>query len=706
MTPRVFRVMKPDSSGSAPLVEPSARGLGVRPLDLAPCERGLAHPRRGGMSVAPTLLQLPPHRVPERLGHMVEGASGHVSDRVWVVGAGAFTNAPFAQGLVLRVTSPSHGLVEPAQQCPFPRIRGASRGDRQRLDGGGMMALEALVLRLHDQLARGASEDELEVTRLSLDEAWAQMPENERRLYAGLLHDLKSLRGRDVVLEALRSTDEFAQIAKSREHAARAEWEQALRSLRGLIPARSKSEVARLRAEAWKELGFASIAMRFARLARQVGSMFTPFHAKYWAHSLRLSRHDGVDAISRSIGNARVDLNPHQVDAALFALRSPYSKGVLLADEVGLGKTIEAWLILAQNWAERRRRILLIVPATLRKQWQVELEDKFFLPSIILEAQSFNARRKKGIANPFEVDDRIVICSYQFVVREARPRSISRAGISSSSTRRIASASIYKGTKTAEGSSTRSVRHESCSSPQRRSRTTLLELYGLVSILDPELVRQPGSVPGAVHPRRRLRAARRGPRERLQHVCKRTLRRQVLEYIPFTERFTHTADFIPSEAEERASTTMFPRTFSARSLVALPNTRRKLITLIMRKLLASSSAAIGATLQKFVDRLNEPDHRCRRRPEDAVADDFETLDELGRNGRRRARPAPATPSAQPYHLVAPRQKLGRAGGASSDSSSSPAWSRATRRRALRDALPKAFDQAAAEGRATQGGHLH
>ncbi|HCF61569.1 MAG TPA: helicase, partial [Myxococcales bacterium] len=81
----------------------------------------------------------------------------------------------------------------------------------------------------------------------------------------------------------------------------------------------------------------------------------------------------------------------------------------------GLGKTIEASLILAQKWAERRRRILLIVPATLRKQWQVELEDKFFLPSIILEARAANALAKKGIENPFAVDDKIVICSYQFV---------------------------------------------------------------------------------------------------------------------------------------------------------------------------------------------------------------------------------------------------------------------------------------------------
>src|SRR5512143_230579 len=102
--------------------------------------------------------------------------------------------------------------------------------------------------------------------------------------------------------------------------------------------------------------------------------MSTPFHAKYWAHALLLAHpRDGVEALSRSIANARVDLNPHQVDAALFALRSPLSKGVVLADEVGLGKTIEAGIVIAQRWAERRRRALAIVPATLRSQWQQEL---------------------------------------------------------------------------------------------------------------------------------------------------------------------------------------------------------------------------------------------------------------------------------------------------------------------------------------------
>jgi hypothetical protein len=71
------------------------------------------------MSVAPSVTGLPPHRVPERLGHLVEGASGHDSDRVWVAGAGAFSSGTFAQGLALRVTSTTHGVVEPDERRPF-----------------------------------------------------------------------------------------------------------------------------------------------------------------------------------------------------------------------------------------------------------------------------------------------------------------------------------------------------------------------------------------------------------------------------------------------------------------------------------------------------------------------------------------------------------------------------------------------------------
>src|SRR3546814_3336453 len=89
---------------------------------------------------------------------------------------------------------------------------------------------------------------------------------------------------------------------------------------------------------------------------------------------------DGVDRLSQSLFDASVDLNPHQIEAALFALRNPLQEGVLLADEVGLGKTIEAALVVCQYRAERRRRLLVICTASLRKQWAQELHDKFAVP--------------------------------------------------------------------------------------------------------------------------------------------------------------------------------------------------------------------------------------------------------------------------------------------------------------------------------------
>ncbi|GAB4398485.1 MAG: hypothetical protein OHK0048_10330 [Rhodoferax sp.] len=67
--------------------------------------------------------------------------------------------------------------------------------------------------------------------------------------------------------------------------------------------------------------------------------MISAYHAKYYAHELtRRHAADGVDRLSQSLFDASVDLNPHQIEAALFALRNPLQEGVLLADEVGLGK--------------------------------------------------------------------------------------------------------------------------------------------------------------------------------------------------------------------------------------------------------------------------------------------------------------------------------------------------------------------------------
>lgn len=140
----------------------------------------------------------------------------------------------------------------------------------------------------------------------------------------------------------------------------------------------------------------------------------TLYHAKYFARELtKRCGSDSVEKLAGVLSDAQVDLNPHQVEAALFAFRSPLSKGAILADEVGLGKTIEAGILLSQKWAERKRRLLVICPANLRKQWCEELSDKFFLPSAILENRTFNEAIKRGNLNPFQ-DDAVIVCSYQF----------------------------------------------------------------------------------------------------------------------------------------------------------------------------------------------------------------------------------------------------------------------------------------------------
>src|SRR5271156_23996 len=123
----------------------------------------------------------------------------------------------------------------------------------------------------------------------------------------------------------------------------------------------------------------------------------TDYHAKYFSYELtKRCSSDSLEKLAGAVASAQVDLNPHQVDAALFAFNSPLSRGALLADEVGLGKTIEAGLVLSQKWAERKRRILVITPSNLRKQWYQELTEKFFLPAIILETKSYNDHVKRG----------------------------------------------------------------------------------------------------------------------------------------------------------------------------------------------------------------------------------------------------------------------------------------------------------------------
>jgi len=345
----------------------------------------------------------------------------------------------------------------------------------------------------------------------------------------------------------------------------------------------------------------------------------TEFHAKYFAYELtKRCASNSLEKLSSTLSNAQVDLNPHQIEAALFAFRSPLSKGALLADEVGLGKTIEAGLVLSQKWAEQKRKILLIVPSSLRKQWNSELQEKFFLPSIILESKSFNQYIKDGNLNPFEQEDTIVICSYHFarskapyikkidwdlsVIDEAhRLRNVYKSSNKIAKQIKDALQNVPKILLTA--------------TPLQNS---LLELYGLISIIDDHHFGDLKSFKakyskvstfqdvyenelGMVEPRQEMFMEL---RRRLAPVCTRTLRKQVLEYIKYTKRIPITQDYIPTEEEIKLYNGMSEYLQRPR-LYALPASQRQLITLILRKLLASSSFAIASTLDRVAFRLKK-----------------------------------------------------------------------------------------------------
>ena len=148
--------------------------------------------------------------------------------------------------------------------------------------------------------------------------------------------------------------------------------------------------------------------------------MTTKYHAKYFAHELTRQGGYGLDRLSRSLFDACVDLNPHQIEAALFALRSPLSKGVLLADEVGLGKTIEAGLIARELLLRKRvKEIVVAAPPSMLSQWKDELEVRFGLTFEILDRDYIKrVRQERGFGvNPWGTHSRFLV-SHRLLIDE------------------------------------------------------------------------------------------------------------------------------------------------------------------------------------------------------------------------------------------------------------------------------------------------
>lgn len=327
------------------------------------------------------------------------------------------------------------------------------------------------------------------------------------------------------------------------------------------------------------------------------------------------------------LADAQVDLNPHQIDAALFAFQSPFSKGAILADEVGLGKTIEAGLLLSQKWAEGKRRLLVIVPANLRKQWSQELEEKFFLPSAILEARTFNDFIRTGNLNPFQ-QDAIVLCSYQFArAKEPYLRQTPWNLVVIDEAHRLRN--VYKGnSRIAQAIKQAVAPFPKVLLTATPLQNSLMELYGLVSIIDDFAF---GDVDGfrIRYGRTQNEADFAELRARLAPLCKRTLRRQVIQYVKYTERIAMVREFEPSADEQRLYD-LVGAYLQRERLFALPASQRQLVTLILRKLLASSSYAIAGTLDGMIQRLESAAEAQERvgQPPEQLPEDWEPYDEL------------------------------------------------------------------------------
>lgn len=327
-------------------------------------------------------------------------------------------------------------------------------------------------------------------------------------------------------------------------------------------------------------------------------AMITDYQAKYYAHNLTREGGEGPERLQQSLLSATIALNPHQIEAALFALHSPLSKGCILADEVGLGKTIEAGLVLCQMWAERKRRLLVVCPASLRRQWQGELQEKFNLPAEIVDRKRARELKSAG-GNPFE-RPAVVITSYNFAAKESDKVRLVQWDY-------VVIDEAHKLRNSYQASNRMGKALRFALQGRRKALLTatpiqnkLTELYGIATLIDEGLFGDLATF--------RARYTNQGGdlvelRERLKDFCRRTLRQDVQGYVRYPDRHPMTERFEGSN-EELSLHNDVSAYLQDDTTYAFPNSQRAMLVQLVRKLLASSPAALEGTLRKILERLD------------------------------------------------------------------------------------------------------
>lgn len=327
--------------------------------------------------------------------------------------------------------------------------------------------------------------------------------------------------------------------------------------------------------------------------------MITPYQAKYYADLLSQKSVGGnVDCIAQSLLNASVDINPHQIDAALFAFKSPLSKGVILADEVGLGKTVEAGLVICQYWATGKRKIIIVCPAALRKQWSYELSDKFGLPNQIFDTKNYNEYVKNG--KNILSSKSIIICSYNFaskIKNEIIEAGFDLAVLDEAHKLR----NVYKkGSILANNIKDAFERTKKLLLTATPFQNSLMELYGLSTIIDDNIFGDSRSFRAEYINEENYADLQ----SRLSPYYKRTLRKDVSEYINYTRRLSLTQEFMATDDEQQLYDEI-SEFLRCDNVYTIPASQKMLTTMIIRKILASSTYALLGTLQTIKVRLEE-----------------------------------------------------------------------------------------------------
>ena len=330
------------------------------------------------------------------------------------------------------------------------------------------------------------------------------------------------------------------------------------------------------------------------------------YQAKLYAYELdRCYASDHVGKLAGLLFDAQVEPKPHQVDAALFALQTPFLDGVILADEVGLGKTIEAGIVISQYWAQKQRNILIIAPSSLRQQWKQELDEKFALPAMLLDRTNIDQFVVPGAHNA------IVICSYEFANSQCSKLIRHWDLVVCDEAHRLRS--FWTGQAKIATNVARVCRaaDKTVMLTATPLQNRLEELYGLVSIFAPDYfhsldafrARYIDDPDGVGNDDLAARVAK---------LAKRTLRKDTDKYIRFTTRMPLTVAFTPSEEEQELYERInayLQRPF----LWAFAKSQRHLSALILRKRLGSSSYAVASTLEKTAGRLEAEALAGRRR---------------------------------------------------------------------------------------------